>query len=464
MTTPAPPVTLTPGQFAKTSAAAKPGATYAKYQKFIAARRGGNSTPAPPQDPYSGIIGSLPQPETSQQMGSEAQSEISPIVAAIVSAITKQTKGATGAISGYSNDAAAKLAAINYGEPYTQGEGAQAATDATLAAAESGQGLSDANSLQQRLAVINDPSVAAAAANVAGNGAANGNAALSQGSASASNLIANAAAAKDYGQKQPGIQRAQGLQDIAGVEQTGQANIASGTTAAEQQLPSILSSLRSENDNRSSAIASARENQLARNDAIASGAAANQVKVETVNANNATKVQIAQMNQAGKVSAEQLAQARSDRTYRLSFTKTFGYDPVTGRVAPGFKQTAGGQIVKVGTGAGNPGGVPASTYAGLKTKAGKAADLFYYGQAPVTRSDGTVSKAGIPGIDYGTALKQLMSEYSLNKQDALTILNTYYKPGERGRPAAPPPKPIVQPKRKGDIGVTVQAPNGQQVK
>lgn len=461
MTTPSGPITLTPGQFAKTPAAAKPGATYQSYLKFVNNRRAAN--PPPASDPYNAIIAGLPKPETDQQISSQAQGEISPIVAAIVAAITKQTQGATSAISGYSNDAASKLAAINYGQPYQQAEGAQATVDSALASSLAGQGNTDAQSLQQRLAVINDPSVAAAAANVSGNATGAANADTAQGTAALTNLIANAAAANSYGQKQPGIERTAGLQDIANVQATANNNIATGTQDAEQQLPSILQNLQQENDNRSSAIASARQNQLARNDNIVAGEAANTVKVQTVNANNATKVQIAEMNAAGRVTSEQLTQARSDRTYRLQFAKTFGYDPVSGRVAPGFK-VENGSVVKVGTSGSNPGGIPPSTYAGLKTKAGKAADLFYYGQAPTTSASGTVTKQGIPGIDYGIALKELMSQYSLSKKDALTILNTYYKPGERGRPAAPPPKPTVQPPKKGDIGITVAGPGGQTVK
>lgn len=443
MTTPSGPITLTPGQFAKTPAAAKPGATYQSYLKFVNARRAANPPPAP--DPYNAIIAGLPKPETDQQISSQAQGEISPIVAAIVAAITKQTQGATSAISGYSNDAANKLAAINYGQPYQQAEGAQATVDSALASSLAGQGNTDAQSLQQRLAVINDPSVAAAAANVSGNATGAANADTAQGTAALTNLIANAAAANSYGQKQPGIERTAGLQDIANVQATANNNIATGTQDAEQQLPSILQSLQQENDNRSSAIASAQQNQLARNDNIVAGQAANTVKLETTNANNtvkiqianannATKTQIAEMNAAGKVTSEQLTQARADRTYRLQFTKTFGYDPVTGKVAPGFK-AQGGSIVKIGTGSA-AGGLTSNETAGLVQKWHDGKQTIVTEKQPETDSNGNTVyrdvRTSTDKVTYQQGYKYLRSRGETDAQ-ARAALDTVYARGDQGR-------------------------------
>lgn len=413
---------------------------------------------AAPTDPYDQIIAGLPQPMTSGQIGQAAQGQISPLLAALTGTVNDQARNAQHAIAGYSSDAAKQLSGVDWGAPYRQAETGQAAIDAALQQSLTGAGSSDAAALSSRLGVINDPSVAAAAGGLASSGAAAGTTALASGSANLGSLLSNAASADSYGQKQPGLTRLAAEQQIAQAGAQAQQTIATDAANLEQQLPGIIANLTSASNTASNNIASARENQLSRQDALAAGGAkaaqtaqTNQIKVDTVNANNATRIQIAQLNAQGKVTGQQLTQARADRTYRLQFAKTYGYDPTTGRVTPGFKQGPGGQIVKVGTGGSNPGGVPASTYAGLKTKGGKAADLFYYGQAPVTRADGTVSKAGIPGISYGTALKQLMSEYSLNKADALSILNTYYKPGERGRPGGKPkPAPIAAP--AGPVG------------
>lgn len=74
-------------------------------------------------------------------------------------------------------------------------------------------------------------------------------------------------------------------------------------------------------------------------------------------------------------------------------------------------------------------GISPTTYAGLRKQALAKADLFYYGKQPSASGAG-----GIPGIDYGSALKQLMDGYSLTRKDAAAILNDFYAPGERGRP------------------------------
>jgi hypothetical protein len=247
------PITLNRQQFLATAAGKKPGAKYANYLSYIANARG--QKPAPlPQDPYAGIIAGLPSPLTPQQIQTQAAGEISPLVAAATKQIQGQTQAATNAIRGYSQDAASKLGAIDFAQPYQQAETGQAAVDNALRAALTGAGTQDAEQLAQRLAVINDPSVAAAASAVGANGAANGNTQLAQGSASLGNLIANAAAAGNYGQKQPGIARLAGLQQITGTQQQGLNQIGSQTQALEQQLPSIIQALTSQNDNRTQTL------------------------------------------------------------------------------------------------------------------------------------------------------------------------------------------------------------------
>jgi len=94
-------------------------------------------------------------------------------------------------------------------------------------------------------------------------------------------------------------------------------------------------------------------------------------------------------------------------------------------------------------------GISATSYANLRKQALKQADLFYYGKAPTN----TAGTNGIAGIDYGPALKQLMDGYSLAKGDAQAILNDFYAPGERGRPAAP----SVTVRSKGPFGVSATA-------
>lgn len=412
--------------------------------------------PVAPPDPYDQIIAGLPQPQTPGQIGQTAQSEISPLLAALTGTVNAQAQNAQHAIQGYSADAASKLAGIDWGAPYRQAESGQAAIDSALQQSLTGAGSSDAAALASRLGVINDPSVAAAAGGLASSGAAAGTTALANGSANLGSLLSNAASADSYGQKQPELTRLAAEQQIATAGAQAQQTIATDAANLEQQLPGIIQNLTSRSDSAATTIATARENQLSRNDNIASGMASNTLKVQTINANNATKLQIAQMNAQGKVTAEQMTQARSDRTYALQFAKTYGYNPVTGQLAANYTRGPNGTIVKVSPGGGAHGGtngVPPSTYAGLKEKANKAADLFYYGQQPVTRADGTVSKAGIPGVTYQVAIRQLMRGYSLTRADALAIANTYYPPGQRGRPGGTPkaPKPSA-PGLTGPVG------------
>jgi hypothetical protein len=320
--------------------------TYQTYARNVAvqpgqrlsftAGRGYYAAPLP--DPYQGIIAGLQRPMTNQQITGQARSEISPLVAAVTKQITGQTNAATHAIGGFSGDAAAKLAALDFGAPYQGAEQGQAAVDAALQQSLSGAGSSDANALASRLAVINDPTVAAAANTLKGNGAANGNTQLAQGSAALSNLIANAAAAKDYGLKQPGIQQLAGLQDIAAAEQAGTANIGSQTQQLEQQLPSIIQSLASQNDNRSAALTAARENQLARNDAINATAA-----------RNTTDVKVAKIKANEQAAASAKPNASLSRTVGYLVDSNGGWIPGKNgqpQLLPGYTTNASGQVVK----------------------------------------------------------------------------------------------------------------------
>lgn len=425
------PITLTKPQFLATAAAKNPGATYEKYLSYVANARAAKlgSTPSAPADPYSAIIASEPQPLTQPQITTDANQEISPIIAAITAQIEKGTANATHAIGGFSSDAAAKLGAMDFAAPYTSGEGDQAAVDAALRASLAGAGSADADALASRLGVINDPSVAAAASAVGANGAASGRTQMAQGSAALSNLIANAAAAGDYGQKLPGIARLAGLQDIASAQQTGDANIATQTQQVESELPSIIQNLQSQSDSRANAITSTKENQTARNDALASTAAT-----------NATKVSVATIAAKTTASEDEIKLAQSDREYRLQFAKTFGVDPVTGKAIPGFTTNAGGRVVKVGT---------AKTAAAAGTKPPTANEIntwvsaFKDGKpisvtvkAPKPDANGNpvyrTIKKSTGALGYQQAYDRLTS-LGVGDQQARQSLDTVYARGEQGR-------------------------------
>jgi len=88
-------------------------------------------------------------------------------------------------------------------------------------------------------------------------------------------------------------------------------------------------------------------------------------------------------------------------------------------------------------------GITPTSYANLRSKALKAADIYYWGD----------QKKGIPAIDYPVAVKRLMDGYSLTRGDAQAILNDYYAPGEAGRPNTANKPPSVSVTSKGPLGV-----------
>ena len=389
-------------------------------------------------DPYSAILGSIPKPLTGAQITSQAAGEISPLVAAITKTIGGQTANATNAISGFTGDAASKLAAIDFAAPYAQGEQGQAAVDAALRQELAGAGSTGADALASRLGVINDPTVGAAAGALAANGDANATTQVAQGSASLGELLANAASAKDYGLKQPGITRLAGLDAIAAAGQQGQAQIAAQAQALEAQLPSIIQNLQARNDARTQQVTAARENQLARQDAIASGGAATAVKIGIADANNATKVDIANVQAAGRASTASAAQARSDRSYRLQYAKTFGFDPVTNATLPGYQRTADGSVVKIGKATG-PGGVKVPTANEINNyinawKNGKPTSQTVKAANPDANGNPVYRtiKTNTGQLNYQQAYKRLTT-MGVPDPQARTYLDTAYKRGEQGR-------------------------------
>jgi hypothetical protein len=431
------PITLNRQQFLATAAGQKPGSSYGNYLAYIAkARRGspgGDVVNAAPADPYSSIIASLQKPMTSAQITTQANAQISPLVAAATKQIQGETAAATHAIGGFSADAASKLAAMNFAEPYQQAEGGQAAVDAALRASLANAGSADADQLSQRLAVINDPTVAQAASAVGANGAANGNTQLAQGSAALSNLLANAAAAGSYGQKLPGIAQLAGLQQIAGAQQQGQSNLATQTTQLESQLPSIIQGLESQNDTRAQNLTAARENQIARQDAINATAAKNATTVQTAD----IKAQTAKEAAAAKA-------AQTSFENQLKFAKTYGYDPVTGATLPGYSRDASGTVVKSTKPAAAKGqltdneaaklaqqwhdGKPTSvTREVIDPKTGKAKVNQTTGK-PVTET----TTATTSSLKYGQAYAMLRT-FGKTDQQARALLNTVYAKGDSGR-------------------------------
>lgn len=193
-----------------------------------------SGTPAAPVSPY-------------QQ---QAQSEIDPIIAAITAAAQNQAQSADAAIQGLTDSYAKGISGIDYGSPYASAESQQAAVDAALQQAATGQGNDLASQLSQRLSALQGSSgadaVNQAAQALSTQGSGIGGAQVASGSAALDQLIADAAAARGYGQKMPGVIDSAGLQGIEQSQGQAQQAINSGTLQAESQLPSIEQTLKAD--------------------------------------------------------------------------------------------------------------------------------------------------------------------------------------------------------------------------
>lgn len=228
---------------------AGPGAS--SYAKLVQLRKGSadplaQTSPAAINSTVNRTYGS---PLSEPQITERATGELDPILQAAAAAITGQAGRASSAITLNSGQLAKDLAAEDFGSHYDTAKQEQAAVDAALQESldhAGGTGL--AQDLSTRLGQIDDPAVAALAGATASRGAAIGTTELARGSANLSNLIAEAAAAKTYGAKQPGIARLAGLQDVAGVQSKALDDLANSKTQILDQLPTIVNELRSSND------------------------------------------------------------------------------------------------------------------------------------------------------------------------------------------------------------------------
>lgn len=370
---------------------------------------------APPADPYDAVIAGLPAPSSAAQIGQQAQSQISPLVAAITGNIGKQTAAATSAIKGYSTEAAHELGALNFQQPYNEAASKQAAVDAALRQSLAGEGAAGADALSSRLGVIGDPSVGAAAGALEANGAASGNTQLAQGSAALSALLANAAGAGSYGQKQPGIARLAGLQDITATSENATNQIGQQTQQVESGLPGIIQALTQQSDQRASAIASARQNQVARGDALA-----------TTDATNTTKLAVAQTSANARQAAIDAQNSRTAATIA-------GQDRRTQAQIDAANQRAAAKLGATKTGVKAPTANQLNGYVDA-FKNGKPATVRV--KQPKADSNGNAvyrTKSITTGqLTFTQAYKRLTA-LGVGDKQARAALDSAYKRGEQGR-------------------------------
>jgi hypothetical protein len=420
--------TLTPGQFRGTQAGKKPGASYQGYLGYIARHRAaklaqqntdplGQTTQGAIDQTIGRYTGMYGQPLTDPQIQGQAQGLIDPIVAAVTSNVNTRAKQAGDSIRGYTDSLAGDLGKIDFGAPYAGAKQEQAAIDSALQQSLTGGGQALSQDLSSRLAQIGEPAVGQAASGLADRGAALGTTELARGNNALSSLIAHAAAAKSYGQKLPGIARMGGLQDLAGVEQNATNLIGEQTADVMKLLPQIVQNLRGERSSLQGNKASLAA-QL----------------YSTLTGQNITK-ETARRGLIGDASA---AYTNALPMPDASLTNQYGYpvdqygQPVGGKVTPlpGYHvDPKTGQVVK-DTNADKP----KPPTADVRQKALKAIETYYWGVPAKTRADGSVANPEVPGVDYETAVTNLVQGFGYTRKQAEALANTRYKPGEDGRP------------------------------
>lgn len=394
------------------------------------AARTANKTPAAPVDPFAPtspqdinatiarFTKGLPGAITPGQIQTTAQGELSPIVDAITKNIQGQASTASSQIGANSAALAKALAAVDYGAPYAGAKNEQAAVDAALQQSLNGGGASLAGDLRSRLASINDPTVGAAADAVASHGTALGTTELARGTNAMSNLIAQAAAAKEYGAKQPGIVQQSGLQDIAGVNSKATQSIADEAAKIEQLLPGIVQSLRSESQGNQSNRVSVAERLY-----------------ETLTGQNITKA-TASAGLAGSATKLSLPDPTLSRAY--GYAVDSAGNPVGGKVTPlpGYTVGPGGSVVKTPKAA--AAAKPLSPSA-LKNLSGMAHDFYNGVPASHRYNSSTGQWVPVPGtgsapVTWNAAIAQLVAAGSPPDKAVQLLEAQGWQPGEGGRP------------------------------
>lgn len=229
------PRTLNRAQFRKTKAARKPGASYDKYLAYLAqhrpARIAQRNDPLAPKSPGQIQAG----------VRSQVNAQINPIIQEIIRSSTAQTKAGMGAIRGYSNQLAQDLGGYQASakDIYGGAQQSQAALDASIRGALTGQGNELQSDLAGKLAQIGGTAEPQAAQT----GLAAGNAEYVSGSADLSRLINQGASAQEYAGKLPGFARLGGLASARELQLSSAANMNNQIGQIRSQAPGLIQEL-----------------------------------------------------------------------------------------------------------------------------------------------------------------------------------------------------------------------------
>ncbi|MFL5914124.1 MAG: C40 family peptidase [Gaiellaceae bacterium] len=277
--------------------------------------------PKQQRPPKKSPLAAAAAPRTAAQA---AQAELDPVIASITKSANERAAAAEAAIKGLTDSYAHSIGGIDYGAPYAGAESGQAAVDAALEQSLAGHGSDLAAGLATRLAPLEGTSGAPVVSDIghglAVQGAGAGTTRLASGSAALGNLIADAAASREYGTKMPGIADLSGLQGLKQAEGNAQSEIAQGTTAVESKLPDIIQQIKADRlaarNAKTEAAYKGAELALARDKAAAQVAQGNaRLGIEQQNANTSSaRLQI---------EAQRAAQTavNEDRNYGLALSR-----------------------------------------------------------------------------------------------------------------------------------------------
>lgn len=236
----APPITLTPQQFAQHPAARKPGASYQGYLRFVANRRGAALAGAS-ADP----LAPTPEPVLRQQTTEAVRAQIDPILKNIMGDTSRAAQGIELATQTSARRLEPFAGAAK--ERFARAAEATAGVSQALADRLAGKGTEAGQGLREKLAAINAPArltqeVAGGTEQFATDAA---NAGFGIDSAALDEIISRGAGAEDFAAALPGIANIAGIRSIGDVKAAGQQSLADVRGKVPGLIANLMDSARS---------------------------------------------------------------------------------------------------------------------------------------------------------------------------------------------------------------------------
>lgn len=423
----------------------------------------------PAADPFAPIdihawirnnLGAVPPVLTLEQARAGAQASIGQTVHDYTATSQGQARQGEAAVEGYAGSLAkglAQTAPQNVHNAYAPAEAALAATNNALADRVSGAGNQAADDLAGRLASINSPNVTdPAVAGLRQSAAGAGNATYATGNASLDQMIAEHASAADYAGKLPAFAQLAGIQQAGMVQGAAAKALADKLAPVYGQLPTLTQNALTQNQGRRDAYQGRADSASLALQGQNTSLAAVRAGLETAGVKAAAKAAT-----PPRVSV-QLSSANKFLTdvYGNPITRPDGnpipYTPYVKPTAPkGPKDTSAADAKARASALKDARNTALSIVQDNRTK------HTVYSTQPKVDQFGTVVKdtrtgkpllqrtavGDKPSGSYYSAIHQIesaikdelisvgMTDYDVTRY-AQTIANSYWKPGQGGRPGA----------------------------